>query len=118
MSGMVSGSSSGNGASSSISYLEGTTTSTITFPASSVPTLYTICLLTRYKTVGTKGRILIAGGNLYGHLGGNRGPYYDGGFKKSNSNVGIQTDWLNMVITNNSSISAPSEIGKLLNHLT
>ena len=70
-SGVTLGNSSGNGASVSIPYLYGSTSSTIDWPTGSIPANFTICSITRYTGHNNKQRIL-RGTNknfLHGHWG-------------------------------------------------
>jgi Concanavalin A-like lectin/glucanases superfamily/Hint domain len=50
-------SASGNGATAAISYVYGTTSSTMEWPSGSIPTTFTICSTTRHNG-GTRGRVL------------------------------------------------------------
>ena len=97
---------SGNGADSSITYISGATTTTISWPTGSIPEKFTILSLTRY-TAGTKGRILQSsyGNWLHGHWNGLRGVAYYEGWKTSVASTGTQTDWL-CFIGKNSSINS------------
>ena len=112
-SGVIQVYSSDNGAVSSITYLTGLSTSTITFPAGSIPAQFTICSLTRYNG-SQRGRIL-QGNNginfLHGHWMGRRGMVYYEGWKSSQTDsIGISTDWLNCCGTNNGSVSISNNI--------
>lgn len=109
---------SGNGATANISYLEGTKTSTITWPSGSIPITFTICSLTRYPNTINNGRIL-AGKTinwLHGHYNNtNSGVtstgiafYYDN-FVSGGSNE-PKTNWVNMCGTNSASVPFPNNI--------
>jgi hypothetical protein len=90
-----------NGASATISYLGGTSTSSIKFASGTIPSSYTICGLTRY--VGTKnGRIFqsVEQNWLLGHWKNNIGMHFNGSWRTSQSSVGINTNWLNICGTN------------------
>lgn len=102
---ITSGKASGNGAAASVSYISGTTTSKLTWPASSVPANFTICSITRYAG-STNQRILTgtSGNWLHGHWGGLRGvAYYEGWKTQVASSVGTLANWLVMCGNNGSS---------------
>jgi hypothetical protein len=50
------------------------------------------------------------GSAIFGHFNGYRGVLYDGGFKTNQVNVGTQTNWINMVGTNSTSVAAPNNV--------
>jgi len=60
---------SGNGASASISYISGSTTSSLTWPSGSIPTNFTICIITKYNGTNKKRILQTTGGPdwLLGH---------------------------------------------------
>jgi hypothetical protein len=111
-------SSTGNGASASVGIpaLSGITTSTITWPTGSIPSIFTICSITRYtNTAGNQKRILR--GNtinwLHGHHLLKRGVAYystDKWVTDSAETFGNNTDWLVMcgknVVSDNNYIVA------------
>lgn len=103
------GKASGNGATSAISYLDGSTASRLFWPAGSIPTNFTLCTITRYSGA-TKGRIMHAnaGNWLHGHWGTARGVCYYEGWRTNTSNVGTQTDWL--VACGKNSATTPGNI--------
>jgi len=89
---------SGNGATGNITYLTGTTTSTITWPSGSIPSTFTIASLTRYNYSSNQVRVLQATGInwLHGHINGYKGAtYYGNGFKS----IGTTTNATNWVCT-------------------
>ncbi len=106
---VLSSSGSGYGASVSIPYIYGSTTSTIVWPSGSIPTSFTICSLTRY-TGGTRGRILSSpnGNWLHGHWAGNRGNAFYEGWKTVLTNVNDLDNWL--VFCGKNSESTPNNI--------
>jgi hypothetical protein len=97
----------GDGAEASIPYINGTTSSTITWPDGSIPTTYTICSITRYTGSANNGRILVnANANqaavnfLHGHWANKRGVAHYNAWKTAQTSVGTITDWLVMCGTN------------------
>ena len=93
-SGLVYGNSSGNGASASIAYVTGTTSSIITWPQGTIPSTFTVCSLTRY-TGGTNDRILnsVSTTWLHGHQNGMRGvAYYKAGWQTVQSTYGLSVN--------------------------
>ena len=93
-SGLVYGNSSGNGASASIAYLTGTTSSTITWPQGSIPAIFTVCSLTRY-TGTTNARLLhsVSGTWFHGHHVNKRGmAYYQTSWQTSQSSYGLNVN--------------------------
>ena len=97
----------GNGASGIITYISGGTTATITWPAGSIPTNFTILGLTRYNGT-TRGRILTSdmGLNLlHGHHTGNRGVAYYNNWITNQTSIGTQDDWLCMIGKNGGTTS-------------
>ena len=93
-SGLVYGNSSGNGASASIAYVTGTTSSTIVWPQGSIPSTFTVCSLTRY-TGSTNARILNSVSNnwFHGHWSNRRGmAYYQGTWQMSQSSYGLNVN--------------------------
>jgi hypothetical protein len=102
------GSGSGNGASSAISYIGGTTATTLTWPTGSIPTNFTICSVTRY-TGGTSRRILNGSSNwLHGHWNGQRGVCHYDGWKTASTGVGTLQNWL--VCCGNNGAAIPNNI--------
>ena len=98
---------SGNGALGAITYISGTTTSTILFPTGSIPTTFTILGLARY-TGDTKQRILrgLTKNWLHGHYASLKGQaFYDGWKTNTNiSSAGLLNDWLCCIGKNGGSI--------------
>lgn len=114
--GVSAGNASGNGASAAISYLSGSTTSTVTWPPGSIPTSFTICSITRYTDTTTNHRILtsVSGNWLQGHWDGKWGEAYYETFltqpsQPVTSSVGTLTDWL-VMCGKNPSTSFPGNI--------
>ena len=115
--GLTYGTGSGNGANGSVAYLNGVnanTSSSITWPTGSIPSIFTIASLTRY-TGGSNQRILNSTGSLnwlHGHWGNQSGIcHYDGW--KSYPQPGAVTNnlnWLSCIGTNNTSIAMPDNI--------
>ena len=97
---------SGDGATASVQYLTGGTSSTVTWPTGSIPSDFTICSVTRYLKMGKSGRILIGRTiNWYhGHHNNHRGKAYYEGLKTDDFSVGLQTDWNVMCGKNGGSI--------------
>lgn len=94
------GSGSGNGASASISYLSGTASDYLIFPAGSIPANFTICEITRYTTA-TKNRILQSTNSawLIGFYNGGTTCYFGSGFNATN--VTATNNW-SLCCANNS----------------
>jgi hypothetical protein len=102
------GSGAGNGATSAVAYITGSTASSLTWPSGSIPTNFTICSVTRY-TGGTSRRILNGTSNwLHGHWSGNRGVCYYEGWKTNSTGVGTLNNWL--VCCGKNSGSTPNNI--------
>ena len=102
------GSASGNGATSSVAYIAGSTDSTLTWPSGSIPANFTICSVTRY-TGGTSRRILNGTSNwLHGHWNGLRGVCHYDGWKTNPVGVGTLNNWL--VCCGKNSGSTPNNI--------
>jgi hypothetical protein len=100
---------SGNGATSVIDYISGSTNSTISFPSGSIPNIFTILSLTRY-TGNIRKRILQSDTQnfIHGHYSGIKGAcYYDNvyGFMTSLNSVGNVDDWLCCIGKNSGNIS-------------
>ena len=97
-------SSSGNGATASIPYIQGLTTDTILFPNGSIPTAHTICCISRYASATTskQHRILTSTSDniVIGHHLNKRGVLYNGTWKTLQTTVGPTLDWLNLCYTN------------------
>ena len=109
---MALGSTTGNGATSTITSIGGTRTGTISWPVGSLPTTYCIASLTRYNT-GTNQRVINGSSAtidfLQGHWNGGRGMVYANGWKQQ-SNTGTLLNWVGMVNTNSASVSAPNSV--------
>ena len=99
----------GNGASVSIPFIKGTATSTIEWPASSIPANFTICSITRYNGA-SKQRILTSSDInwLHGHWGGKRGVCYYNPWMTDQVGVGNVDDWVVVCGKNNG--TAPNNI--------
>jgi hypothetical protein len=104
---ITTGTASGNGATASIPYINGTKSTTITWPI--LPTTFTICSITR-ATASNQRRILaskeVANNLLHGHWDGYSGISHYGAWKTQNasnaSSVTNYTNWLVMCGTNGS----------------
>ena len=101
-SGLAESRSDGNGATSEVLALSGTTSSQIAF-GTVIQSEFTVCSVTRY-TGGAMERILQGGGAnwLHGHHGGNAGVafYYRKWNTRNQGNVSPNTDWAVMCGTN------------------
>lgn len=89
------GSVSGNGASWSVPYVEGTTTTKIIWPAGSIPSTFTVCSITRYSGA-TKIRILQCTNLnwMHGHENGNAGAtHYSGAGATEWYSFSPKTNW-------------------------
>ncbi len=95
--GMVSvGSVTGNGAGWSIPYAGGTTSTSISWPASSIPNTFTICSITRYSGQAYE-RILACDNSknwAHGHLSGSAGAVYYNGAPYINYAISPKTNWV------------------------
>ena len=111
-SGVTSGTTSGNGATGVIRALNGTITSTILWPAGSIPAAYTICSITSYTNSATnQQRILCSSSNnwLHGHHANKRGCAYNGSsWRTAQVSIGTLMNWVNVCAT--SSSTAPSNV--------
>jgi len=98
---------SGNGATGNITYLTGTTTSTITWPSGSIPSTFTIVSLTRYNNSINQVRVLQGTDInwLHGHLNGYRGATYYGNGFKSNGSTTNATNWVCTIGKNDSRVT-------------
>ena len=106
------GFSSGNGATAAIPYLQGSTSSRITWPVGSIPQQFTIASITRYSGTN-RGRILSDNGSylIHGHWSGLRGVcYYNQWVTQNVSSNDVITDWLVTVGTNNSIVTYPYNV--------
>jgi hypothetical protein len=89
---------SGNGATATIPYLDGSASSSIDFPTGSSPASYTICFIMRQTVPSVAALLQTTGGNntaLHGFWTGNRGVEYNINWTTSTSGVGVQLNWLN-----------------------
>lgn len=103
---------SGNGATASITFLSGTTTNTILWPAGSIPTTATIASLTAYSPTGSKQRILTGGSEnfIHGHYQGGGGyVYYGDRFLQQVSRV-ASPNWVGVVSTNSITATSPDNV--------
>jgi hypothetical protein len=102
MSGIIVNKGAIGGAAADITYLSGTTTSTINFPSGSKPSAYTICSVTKYSNVtnATRQRILQDYSSaqwIHGHHGGNAGVFHNPPqtwMTNYSMNVTNATDWV------------------------
>ena len=114
---------SGNGATASIPYMTGVTTSKITWPSGSIPSTFTICSISRFNG-STNSRILCGTSTnfIQGHWGGKSGVAFYSGPKTATSDGTVNTNmiqssvinpitnWVVMCGTNNSGIGIPNNI--------
>jgi hypothetical protein len=112
--GVTYGTASGNGASGTVAYLNGTTTSKIDWPSGSVPSTFTICSLTRY-TGGSSGRMFDGKSNnwLHSHWGGAAGVCHYDGWRTSGStpsSVASVTNWVICTGTNWTGVNSPYNV--------
>ena len=112
-SGVTNFAASGNGAAANIAYLDGTTTSTILWPAGSIPATYTMCSITRYASSvsANQQRTLCSSSNnwLHGHHGSKRGVAFNAAtWRTAQTSTGTMLDWLNFCAT--SSATAPTNV--------
>ena len=121
---------SGSGASNVVTGLAGTTTSKMLWPAGSIPSLFTVCSVTRYDQWSSTnparyGRILNGANSpngaanwLHGHYAypsdlasAKRGPVFYGDWNTRVETTGPQvTDWLVLCGTNDVSVFDPGNI--------
>ena len=90
------GSVSANGAGWSIPYIQGTTSTSISWSAGSIPSTFTICSITRYSG-GTRRRILQCSSLnwLHGHWNGNAGgTHYHGQGATEGYSISPNTNWV------------------------
>ena len=113
---MTTAAASGDGAANAVTFIRGTTATTMLWPESSIPSTFTVCSVTRF-TGGTRARILGAHSSptqpalwAHGHWSGNRGIVYYDGWKASSSSKGVLDDWLVMCGTNAAGVPAPGNI--------
>lgn len=107
------GTQSGNRASASIPYINGTTSTQILWPVGSIPNNFTICSITRYTNTNYQNRILTSytDNSLYGHWATRRGAIYTNANWISNAptenssiNSRLMTDWLSTCVKTNGTI--------------
>ena len=102
------------GSAASVSYLYGTSTSTISWPSGSIPSTYTICSLTSYVPNKFQGRILVANSTnenwLHGHWNACAGVHFENNNWLTTTNISItpKTNWVIMCAKN--SLSSSSSI--------
>lgn len=98
------GSATGNGATGSIKFINGTTTSSMVWPSGSVPGTQTFAFITRYTNPSTNQYRILTSYNLspnafYGHHNYKRGvAYVNSNYLTSAVTAGTATDWVNMVV--------------------
>lgn len=113
-SGVSLGTTTGNGATGTITSLAGGITNTILWPAGSIASSYTICGLTRYTTTNTTNqqRTLCSSTNnwLQGHWANKRGVAFNASSwrTQSTTSTGTLLNWLNSCAT--SSSTGPNNI--------
>jgi hypothetical protein len=109
--GVINGTSVGNGATSPIAFLNGSTSSSVTFPSNSIPSNFTICSLTRYTGTTNNTCILSSSSNwFHGHFDNRKGLCYYGGWNNNNTASGNQDDWIVCCGTNSTLINTPYNI--------
>lgn len=109
---LVQSTNNGLGSGVSVYVCQGIDSSTVVFPAGSIPQNYTICCLTRYTNTFT-GRVLSGNVNdnfTFGHYRASRGVVFDGLFPTSRNSIGNLTDWLNLCVVRGSSIPVPNNV--------
>ena len=107
------GQATGNGAGWSIPFVQGTTPTTIQWPAGSIQSTFTICSITRY-TGGVSNRILDAGATwLHGHHGNKAGSmFYGNGNEGFFFSISPITNW---VIACGRNIATPGVVSSIAN---
>ena len=109
-----------NGARRPVSFVGGNTGTRLQWGAGSIPSVFTICSVTRYSG-SAKGRILNAHGNaagslnwLHGHYAGNAGVNHYNAWNHGSDNfpLAANTDWVVMCASNLNKISS---IGVMVN---
>lgn len=98
-----------SGASTKIPFIFGGTNATVEWPASSIPTNFTICSISRYNGP-SKARILVGKTDnwLHGHWGGRRGLCHYDTWITDDASVGTVDDWVVVCGKNNG--TAPNNI--------
>lgn len=111
-SGVVSGTSSGNGANASVSYLTGRTIDSILWTSGSIPSIFTIFSITRYIVGGNQQRILQGTNNnwMHGHWDSFRGICNYRKLVSPYSNTGVKSDWLVCSGTNSTIVNVPNNV--------
>jgi hypothetical protein len=86
----------GYGATANIPYIYGTTTSKVTWPNGSIPSIFTVCSITRYTGTANNKRILngTSGNWLHGHWSNYSGVCYYEAWKTSSVNGPNNTNWV------------------------
>ena len=88
----------GDGANIIVNYLAGDTSSTVLWPIGSIPSVFTMCSITRCRDWNNCKRVLASRTIdwLHGHFTSKRGVAYYGSdnWMTSSDSVGILTDWL------------------------
>ena len=119
---MATAAASGDGAANAVTHITGSTASQMLWPESSIPSIFTVCSVTRY-TGGESARILTCNGSpsqdanwLQGHWESLRGvvlyPTTSGERWKTTSTAsrGVVDDWLVMCGTNDAAVAFPGNI--------
>ena len=107
---ITTGSASGNGATASIPFINGTASTTLQFPVGSITNPYTMCSITRYTSGASQLRILQSQTDNWvgGHWSGKRGVHYNGVWRTDQIGAGVLTNWLNFCTTSGN--TAPNNI--------
>jgi hypothetical protein len=106
-----------NGASSpsGVNCLSGTIESSIVWPFGSIPSNYTICVVSRYSGSVNTQRILTDVGSTnvvlghYGYYGAEKPVIYDNGFQLRGLNQG-NTNWLSLCVIRGTSVPIPNNV--------
>ena len=110
---LVAGNNSGNGTIKSSPHITGTKSTIITWPTGSIPTVFTICSITRRTVIpdGNYSRILNGSFNFcHGHYSSGTGVAYYNSWKTGDNRIPTtSTDWLVMCGTNGTN-SIPNNI--------
>jgi hypothetical protein len=111
-SGVVNGTSTGNGANAPVTYLTGSRIDSILWTSGSIPSIFTIFSITRYIEGGDQQRILQGTNNnwMHGHWDTFRGICNYRKFVTPYSNTGVKSDWLECGGTNSNIVNVPNNV--------
>jgi len=119
---VATGAETGNGAGGAVAFVSGSTGTKIQWGGGSIPTLFTICSVTRYSG-SARGRILGCSGNpagnlnwLHGHWSGKAGSnHYNADFHSNlQFSIPVSSDW---VVMCGSNIADTSRSGIIVNNI-